>query len=178
MGDGPIPARAGEPSARSLDACSFTGCDGFGIQGLSPLARGNLRGSACWQPLLGPIPARAGEPMSPNFSQWLLRAYPRSRGGTPERQTPTGTSRGLSPLARGNLVHLLGFPRLWGPIAQGLSPLARGNLGATLQKPDGLGPIPARAGEPNEGVGDHNDSGAYPRSRGGTTARALPVMPS
>ena len=73
------------------------------IQGLSPLARGNLVGNAAQLVELGPIPARAGQPATARmamFDDYGLsplargnprraathppagRAYPRSRGAT------------------------------------------------------------------------------------------------
>jgi len=73
----------------------------------------------------------------------LSGAYPRSRGGTwPARRAPE-RSRGLSPLARGNrrLLQKVGHAE---------------------------GPIPARAGEPQQLLLKRQLFGAYPRSRGGT----------
>ena len=51
----------------------------------------------------------------------------------------------------------------------GLSPLARGNPKPVPVQWDTVGPIPARAGEPRPGEFGFTHSGAYPRSRGGTT---------
>ena len=95
--------------------------------------------------LLGPIPARAGEPQPPNPSLPFPGAYPRSRGGTFGNYTDADLIRGLSPLARGNLVESVKF-------------------GADR------GPIPARAGEPAISRSSASWSRAYPRSRGGTEA--------
>ena len=91
---GSIPARTGEP----LDAmfiCSslrvYPRSHGGTVarktaaiqaEGLSPLARGNPRGTSPWQAMRGSIPARTGEP---NPSSTLVageRVYPRSHGGT------------------------------------------------------------------------------------------------
>ena len=112
---GPIPARAGEPVA--VKDCNGTdrayprsrggtrrGAGAFlGIEGLSPLARGNqlLGCDAYWT--TGPIPARAGEPSGWRMLRWWARAYPRSRGGTADKRMLLILRTGLSPLARGNL---------------------------------------------------------------------------
>ena len=128
---------------RSRGGTLSTGTREFRRRGLSPLARGNL----CWaspgpRPP-GPIPARAGEPGRPTRAAPRYGAYPRSRGGTGMVMLGSRTSKGLSPLARGNLldVFLLGKWR---------------------------GPIPARAGEPTEDTDGYYATAAYPRSRGGT----------
>ena len=71
-------------------------------------------------------------------------AYPRSRGGT----TP------VAAVAYWN---------------EGLSPLARGNLAPPSDLDLSQGPIPARAGEPQSPESLCRNTGAYPRSRGGTT---------
>ena len=111
--------------------------------GLSPLARGNrLRPGAC-EIRDGPIPARAGEPKRFLELESLWRAYPRSRGGTCPIEAERQPHSGLSPLARGNLVHSK-FPPGW------------------------RGPIPARAGEPDLHSSTGVENMAYPRSRGGT----------
>ena len=93
-GEGPIPARAGQPSCgmqtwrstraypRSRGAtagrCAAPSCG----SGLSPLARGNLDGADAGVAPLGPIPARAGQPASVADRQARAWAYPRSRGAT------------------------------------------------------------------------------------------------
>ncbi len=124
-----------------------------GERGLSPLARGNHdeQGDGAW--LQGPIPARAGEPLGDVHSTLLQRAYPRSRGGTVSRNSKLVCQPGLSPLARGNPV-----------------------LGDTKQEI--LGPIPARAGEPQQGLTWIFGFGAYPRSRGGTAVVTNDVIGS
>ena len=111
---GAIPARAGQPTLRSMQAVRAWGhprsrgathgavVSGSARTGPSPLARGNqhdARGSA---DVPGAIPARAGQPAA-----WPLPArpswgHPRSRGATPTQTWATTTSRGPSPLARGN----------------------------------------------------------------------------
>jgi len=71
------------------------------------------------------------------------RAYPRSRGGTVAQYLTSVPWQGLSPLARGNRVGR----RRWSAK---------------------IGPIPARAGEPDSDRQRSTPAGAYPRSRGGT----------
>ena len=75
------------------------------------------------------------------------RVYPRSRGGTANKKARLIPFVGLSPLARGNLVHLDGS----------------GVLG---------GSIPARAGEPVKRHVRQARIRVYPRSRGGTLSAA------
>ena len=94
LAGGPIPARAGEPIRRPPSWLlpwayprSRGGTRSFvnnekALQGLSPLARGNLGGLGVGLAAGGPIPARAGEPTCPPLLQRSRRAYPRSRGGT------------------------------------------------------------------------------------------------
>jgi hypothetical protein len=154
-GEGPIPARAGEPPPHRYGrwACrAYPRASGGtpnrlrGAQpnrGLSPRERGNrdahLRGPA----VVGPIPARAGEPRC----SWRYRpcsgAYPRASGGTAIAQGLLSVDDGLSPRERGNLE------------GQGINePLN--------------GPIPARAGEPARGRCGNEALRAYPRASGGT----------
>ena len=64
-------------------------------------------------------------------------------------------------------------PLLLGPL--GLSPLTRGNPESNVKKRLGYGPIPAHAGEPSRVRGRLIGSGAYPRSRGGTSNAASPI---
>ena len=135
-GQGPIPARAGEPGI-SCPITPFIGAyprsrGGTMIRalklasdwGLSPLARGNLDVALLPGPLHGPIPARAGEPAGCGAASLATGAYPRSRGGT-SVPSVTRTQR------------------------KGLSPLARGNRDEILPAVSRQGPIPARAGEPD-----------------------------
>ena len=152
---GPIPARAGEPSRtggflprpgaypRSRGGTAQEEDEVFGHGGLSPLARGNLNPLLDPKRIPGPIPARAGEPDNSFVTGTSYRAYPRSRGGTSIVTPKRPSTRGLSPLARGNLGQLR-------------------NAGA------GVGPIPARAGEPCGNFAGLLNPRAYPRSRGGT----------
>jgi len=116
------------------------------VRGLSPLARGNLTDGYPNGAHSGPIPARAGEP-TPHTPKISARgAYPRSRGGTLNREIKRKSQGGLSPLARGNLE--------------------------SSHYPKGSnGPIPARAGEPTRRQSGPDQTGAYPRSRGGTSSK-------
>ena len=98
--------------------------------------------------VIGPIPARAGEPASGPCQGRRCRAYPRSRGGTSRVSTVLAAMWGLSPLARGN-------PDNRPPIQPG------------------VGPIPARAGEPRWRRSPPRPQWAYPRSRGGTRAKQV-----
>ena len=156
-GERPIPARAGEPSQKNTNVASTwayprsrggtfgMSCQRRSHEGLSPLARGNLPPPPQLDAVVGPIPARAGEPRRQRPAPRMLKAYPRSRGGTWSSCCSIKGEKGLSPLARGNLNS---------------RPLQHANHG----------PIPARAGEPPTRTSRRSDHRAYPRSRGGTTA--------
>ena len=112
--DGPIPARAGEPSRfglRALFCWAYPRSRGGTapvlkspkrLTGLSPLARGNRDVNDLWALSIGPIPARAGEPCHSKWAFRSTRAYPRSRGGTRMIDEHAHGAWGLSPLARGN----------------------------------------------------------------------------
>ena len=50
--------------------------------GLSPLTRGNLNNGCAAFIQVGPIPAHAGEPVGNGVEIFIVKAYPRSRGGT------------------------------------------------------------------------------------------------
>ena len=157
-GQRPIPARAGQPSpSDGPAACSrayprsrgateaFAGIS-RPCRGLSPLARGNQPREPASRLPMGPIPARAGQPPWPGQSRSLLGAYPRSRGATAGVAASNASSKGLSPLARGN--------RTTGTVRGG-----------------GKGPIPARAGQPEVPGIKSPSLTAYPRSRGATSNR-------
>ena len=152
---GPIPARAGQPTRASISAAfswayprsrgatELTTRPQAGQLGLSPLARGNHDVGREEETLPGPIPARAGQPTWSSPACRTSRAYPRSRGATGEPTFAREAYEGLSPLARGNLL----------PNRPALKRLR---------------PIPARAGQPC-GVWSVIRAGrAYPRSRGAT----------
>ena len=114
-----------------------------------------------------------------------IRAYPRSRGGTPRGTLGAAPPPGLSPLARGNLLLFTTLRENSGPIpARAGEPLlaprclreARAyprSRGGTRKNdchaPHISGPIPARAGEPAAGGAAADPAWAYPRSRGGTS---------
>ena len=216
----PIPARAGQPWCYRPTAClprAYPRSRGatqhfFGViagsKGLSPLARGNLSGTIISGRPFGPIPARAGQPARNLSHGGYLRAYPRSRGATWSGNSLRWRNHGLSPLARGNrhhLIHLVDHlgpiparagqpppapsksPPTWAyprsrratssasssrPAALGLSPLARGNLDRDLDAVAQLGPIPARAGQPQDVALSSASAWAYPRSRGATSVRS------
>ena len=113
------------------------------VQGLSPLARGNLQELQRGRSGGGPIPARAGQPGDLPGAGQPQGAYPRSRGATCNSLYDTAFGRGLSPLARGNQV-------------------------MPTQAAVPHGPIPARAGQPGGRRARGHDFRAYPRSRGAT----------
>ena len=158
IGNGPIPAHAGEPSLRCLSffvlgayprsrgGTSAIAPSGQALWGLSPLTRGNHCTTHTEHPGPGPIPAHAGEPLPSRTRYQPPWAYPRSRGGTHPEKRASWLRRGLSPLTRGNHVVMNldnGFP----------------------------GPIPAHAGEPSVVSKHMPGSRAYPRSRGGTRSQ-------
>ena len=155
---GPIPAHAGQPAARIVDADDVrayprsrgaTGRFGAGADedlGLSPLTRGNLDGGDRGARALGPIPAHAGQPLPTGPGSPAGRAYPRSRGATRPARWSTADHVGLSPLTRGN---------------RDVSGPGRA----------AVGPIPAHAGQPSAGGSWCGAWRAYPRSRGATAAR-------
>ena len=115
---GPIPARAGQPRTcgrrstpiraypRSRGAARLTSPIISVMGGLSPLARGSPGARRCRHRCRGPIPARAGQPSGSKSRRRVRRAYPRSRGAAEESQLETKAIDGLSPLARGSLLHL------------------------------------------------------------------------
>ena len=153
---GPIPARAGQPPPIGCNTCApraYPRSRGATCliprnssieSGLSPLARGNLQQRFFDAGDAGPIPARAGQPISGGTPSTICGAYPRSRGATPRASELAASAAGLSPLARGNRL---------------------GRVAHT----DTLGPIPARAGQPNPGCLGGSCMRAYPRSRGATS---------
>ncbi len=122
-----------------------------GVDGLSPPARGSRRPPRRCPTPPGPIPARAGEPRTTRGPLPRTWAYPRPRGGARSRFPPRSVVAGLSPPARGSRGHQVGVGRH-------------------------RGPIPARAGEPEDIAGGAVVRTAYPRPRGG--AKASPSMRS
>ena len=115
--DGPIPARAGQPRLslflpfapgaypRSRGATGPRGLPGLDVEGLSPLARGNLQKVVAAAAGVRPIPARAGQPVWRVGLVASVGAYPRSRGATFQAPRWYERIKGLSPLARGNLLY-------------------------------------------------------------------------
>ncbi len=152
---GPIPAHAGQPwtastrrlktraHPRSRGATSMQGAPMSAALGPSPLTRGNLGKQRTGTVAQGPIPAHAGQPLEGGLHHQLRTAHPRSRGATPPGRLLVRSSRGPSPLTRGN----------------------RGNLRI---RPAQAGPIPAHAGQPLQHPGIPRPQRAHPRSRGAT----------
>ena len=175
QGDGPIPARAGQPFA----ACSASfaawayprsrgaTCSGLVVQllfaGLSPLARGNLEQLQSFGAGQGPIPARAGQPAVRPCACAALWAYPRSRGATRSWAVIWPGILGLSPLARGNRPGLGSGAPHRGPIPARAGQPQPGQAWRVWP-----GPIPARAGQPSRIPCLFAATRAYPRSRGAT----------
>ena len=155
VGDGSIPARAGEPVSgislaighrvypRTCGGTQFGICLGRSLWGLSPHVRGNRLGLDPLAGGRGSIPARAGEPGMDHWLRRHLRVYPRTCGGT----------------------WLVLAKRL---DMQGLSPHVRGNPAFGAHCQNDIGSIPARAGEPASGVVSGHPQGVYPRTCGGT----------
>ena len=152
---GPIPASAGEPHwcpestgwrraypriRGGTDREAYTAVRAWG---LSPHPRGNLGSSLKPILIFGPIPASAGEPVRPPLAWGCRWAYPRIRGGTGLAGAPSARNLGLSPHPRGNHSFYQPGPRR-------------------------RGPIPASAGEPDDGRQGFATGEAYPRIRGGT----------
>ena len=175
LGQGPIPARAGQP-----------------VDVLRP-APGD-----------GPIPARAGQPHPAANPACMIRAYPRACGATKDTSWGITPSWGLSPRVRGNpklmqlepdargpiparagqpvlmpflFVLIWAYPRACGATSlhthhvignEGLSPRVRGNpIGIRILSAR-TGPIPARAGQPLGQSGHSRAHRAYPRACGAT----------
>ena len=160
---GPIPARTGQPKRavyyrivwgaypRSHGATVNEALKSIGVEGLSPLARGNLIQAVLARNFTGPIPARTGQPVQYIHYYEYPRAYPRSHGATEEHE---------------RYVEKI----------EGLSPLARGNPATTVKKVAGKGPIPARTGQPLWMDSMAAAQRAYPRSHGATAACAGLVL--
>ena len=114
LGEGSIPARAGEPQGQRANpavagvypracggTCVFSGSVRAGI-GLSPRVRGNRLKSGPPASEDGSIPARAGEPTPPRLQPDPQTVYPRACGGTSLLPLLLFGARGLSPRVRGN----------------------------------------------------------------------------
>ena len=112
--------------------------------GLSPHERGNHLYRDHDGSRFGPIPARAGQPMFRCPTAHLVGAYPRTSGATEPKDGKKYAIEGLSPHERGNPEH-----------------------GAS--GPCKVGPIPARAGQPEQTSSACRGHRAYPRTSGATT---------
>ena len=148
-----IPARAGNPLRPSVRVrCRWAHLRSRGEHwtpffadqisfGSSPLARGTRcrRGSWCGAWRL--IPARAGNTMADRATGRHDPAHPRSRG----EHVATGRAAVSVP---------------------GSSPLARGTHTVVVAEVGGVGLIPARAGNTQNGLGAAKSISAHPRSRG------------
>ena len=158
MGEGSIPAGAGEPCDCYLIVTSHwvypRGCGGTYFetgkpqshQGLSPRVRGNPDADRLPCSHYGSIPAGAGEPVASAGGGPIERVYPRGCGGTPDITPRERDDSGLSPRVRGNL---------------------EGRDGMTTDQ----GSIPAGAGEPDGVFLGLVPMRVYPRGCGGTFAR-------
>ena len=121
---GSIPARAGQPPMRNCTPVSdrvYPRTRGATPRwprgrsrsfGLSPHARGNPPPPPPAASALRSIPARAGQPDRIERTEHVPTVYPRTRGATSARRLCSSCVRGLSPHARGNLLHALGYPCL------------------------------------------------------------------
>ena len=74
--------------------------------GLSPRLRGNLQGSQAGRVRQRSIPAPAGEPTELAGIRDAAKVYPRACGGTLSGLASVGSSAGLSPRLRGNLMEI------------------------------------------------------------------------
>ena len=160
---GSIPARAGKPIAppftarphrvypRTRGETRSSIGRGKARMGLSPHARGNLKGRGRHSINSGSIPARAGKPSPTDVPIDDNGVYPRTRGETPNCRSAIARYRGLSPHARGN--HRIRATNL--PVA---------------------GSIPARAGKPLRPLSVSTWGRVYPRTRGETAKPALPFQ--
>ena len=193
---GTIPAPAGEPLGRSMEAagraiyprtcggtphrCVPGGCQ----EDLSPHLRGNrdvgLSGGECARS----IPTHAGEPASPCNAPRRGENYPRTCGGTTGFLQVFDHHGELSPHLRGNRA----IDGTGGPDARSIPAPAggttlmtwayryericphpcRGNLGAVPRSLPALRSIPAPAGEPCYSCFRANPGWIYPRTCGGT----------
>ena len=112
-------------------------------RGLSPRVRGNRLDKVGTAAHIGPIPARAGQPEGVALRLHDIGAYPRACGATRHSLSPAAQARGLSPRVRGNQVGM--------------------RHGALA-----VGPIPARAGQPEARRWAARAAWAYPRACGAT----------
>ena len=115
--------------------------------GLSPHLRGNPGESRFAGPCGGSIPALAGEPLRPIRGTRQARVYPRTCGGTYDRDAPR-------------------------QLLEGLSPHLRGNHGDHHAQVAPGGSIPALAGEPLRSPRIGSYPWVYPRTCGGTRPKS------
>ena len=158
LGQGSIPACAGEPAAfaRSRHSsmvyprvCGGTHPSGHRVhykRGLSPRVRGNPVLLADGRDGHRSIPACAGEPATDRGRNRTIPVYPRVCGGTRTSRTSIPSRPGLSPRVRGNHSRP---PRPGSPARS----------------------IPACAGEPTTVSWDTKRRAVYPRVCGGTRGR-------
>ena len=128
VGEGTIPADAGEPHATASGQMAHRdyprGCGGtvprvaarIAVVGLSPRMRGNRVALGQADAAQGTIPADAGEPRSPAASPSTSGDYPRGCGGTDRFAGCYGLKEGLSPRMRGNLSAMSARKGRWGTI--------------------------------------------------------------
>ena len=181
LGQGSIPACAGEPSGRGWPVpghrvyprvCGGTQRDRHTttpIGGLSPRVRGNRFDATPGQLSSGSIPACAGEP-SPHLSMTEIRTvYPRVCGGTPQCLIPVSQSAGLSPRVRGN-PDSPGAERDW----KRSIPACAGEPRSSRRRPPGPRVYPRVCGGTWSWVGPSGrHSGLSPRVRGNPSALGL-----
>ena len=177
---GPIPARAGQPDKKSAmeshagaypRACGATALIlliHVIFAGLSPRVRGNPLDDGKTYDSTGPIPARAGQPLPALLTYDCDRAYPRACGAT-GRCAQASAGRWAYPRACG-ATSPGGEPGVHDP---GLSPRVRGNQGYVVGHYAILGPIPARAGQPEADAARTRCPWAYPRACGATRVDAI-----
>ena len=200
---GSIPARAGEPCARSPSRIWPTvyprTCGGtsravprpWKSKGLSPHVRGNRGGPGCARRSRGSIPARAGEPLTATQRATLDTGLsPHVRGNPPGQcsrccdvgsiPARAGEPDGASAVSRTARV----YPRTCGGTTDGawrrsprvgLSPHVRGNPQAAACRRARGRSIPARAGEPAPLAPCVPPARVYPRTCGGTVSASFSI---
>ena len=162
LGDGSIPACAGEPDMfgrfhavltvypRVCGGTCPNALTGRSPYGLSPRVRGNLPRRVSQLRRQRSIPACAGEPSLWRKDGVAVKVYPRVCGGTKADVNKTAA-------------------------VEGLSPRVRGNLAKPLRKVGRVRSIPACAGEPRAKPPFPGSTQVYPRVCGGTCNDQLRV---
>ena len=153
--NGSIPAYAGDPAGKGNPLARFAvyprlrggSCAASmartGRTGLSPPTRGIRSYMPSMTPVSRSIPAYAGDPFGGRVRRLAEKVYPRLRGGSSRRRSPSSSPWGLSPPTRGiRGVHApqVGYERS----------------------------IPAYAGDPSIVATRMGASRVYPRLRGGS----------